>query len=372
MLYIMHLPWGWIKQRPHFLAEYLNRYYQVSVFCRKFYKRKWLVDNAMQQAIDVHEFYRLPLARYRLFEIINDCLANLQLQRQMKDVDICWITYPTWYPMLRSILPNEAFLIYDCMDDALEFPTSKLHASNMKRLVTSERALIKRANMVFASSVYLKEKLIQRYNISKNIHVVNNAVYLDDAVLASEIELPKTGSKYAMQVNKILMYIGTISEWMDIALILESLSKHSNIIYYLVGPVDIELPVHERLIHIPPVAHCDIYSYMQKADALILPFEVTELVKSVNPVKIYEYIYSGKPIIAAAYDETRFFHEYVYTYNYREEYDRYLDLLVSDALTAKKNEEDCKSFAMQNTWAERTNMMHALIDQAYQNRQTQG
>ena len=39
ILYLMHVPWGWIKQRPHFIAENLSKYYKVNVFYKKAYKK---------------------------------------------------------------------------------------------------------------------------------------------------------------------------------------------------------------------------------------------------------------------------------------------------------------------------------------------
>ena len=35
ILYLMHIPWGWIKQRPHFLAELLSIDFDVDVFYKK-------------------------------------------------------------------------------------------------------------------------------------------------------------------------------------------------------------------------------------------------------------------------------------------------------------------------------------------------
>ena len=35
ILYLMHVPWGWIKQRPHFFAEYLAKDLIVDVYYKK-------------------------------------------------------------------------------------------------------------------------------------------------------------------------------------------------------------------------------------------------------------------------------------------------------------------------------------------------
>lgn len=37
ILYLMHVPWGWIKQRPHFFAEYLAKDLIVDVYYKKLY-----------------------------------------------------------------------------------------------------------------------------------------------------------------------------------------------------------------------------------------------------------------------------------------------------------------------------------------------
>jgi hypothetical protein len=50
--------------------------------------------------------------------------------------------------------------------------------------------------------------------------------------------------------------------------------------------------------------HTRVKSIMAEADILFMPFQVTDLIQSVNPVKLYEYIYSNKASISVGYDET--------------------------------------------------------------------
>ena len=35
ILYLMNIPWGWVKQRPHFIAEYLSKDFIVDVYYKK-------------------------------------------------------------------------------------------------------------------------------------------------------------------------------------------------------------------------------------------------------------------------------------------------------------------------------------------------
>ena len=50
ILYLMHVDWNWIKQRPHFIAEklFLNEI-EVNVFYQKYFYKKRLTANTKGQ-----------------------------------------------------------------------------------------------------------------------------------------------------------------------------------------------------------------------------------------------------------------------------------------------------------------------------------
>lgn len=112
-------------------------------------------------------------------------------------------------------------------------------------------------------------------------------------------------SKSVPLSHPTLTYIGTIAEWFDFNLIIHALDKYQNLEVRLYGPVRTSyIPPHERLKHMGSVNHDKIMDIMHKATGLIMPFIVNDLILSVNPVKLYEYIYSGKPIAAIKYGES--------------------------------------------------------------------
>jgi hypothetical protein len=77
------------------------------------------------------------------------------------------------------------------------------------------------------------------------------------------------------------------------------------------------------------------------------------LVKSINPVKVYEYIGSGKPSLVVSYSETDKFEDYVYLYNNESEYLKLMQRLVTNALPPKKPIEECLDFITGHTWEQR-------------------
>lgn len=102
---------------------------------------------------------------------------------------------------------------------------------------------------------------------------------------------------------------------------------------------------------------------MEIVDALIMPFKITELIKSVNPVKLYEYIYMNKPIIAPLYPESVYFNDYVYLYNDIDELMQYFGRVSKGELKAKNTYESNLKFIKSNTWASRIKIMQYEINQ---------
>jgi hypothetical protein len=361
----MHVPWGWIKQRPHFLAETLAEEYEVTVCFSKSYNSHSLIGNWTESKINLKELYVLPFSRFMMVAKINMWLINKQLPDQLTSYDIVWITHPYMYRAVINDLSDDTYVVYDCMDDALEIPFILSHPSVRHRIASEEKQLLTRSNAIFVTSNYLKNKLLQRYEIDKNIHVINNAIniYKND-VDNDLLKLPPILERmFSSTETKKLVYIGTISEWFDFDLILRSVEQFANITYILIGPADVTIPQHERIIYHPPIEHKSIYKIMALADALLMPFRINELTLAVNPVKIYEYIFSAKPSIVRKYQETEKFSDYVHLYNSKEEYLQLIEKVAAGKLTIKRDREDYSAYGRQNTWPARVIEIRNVLNQ---------
>lgn len=121
-------------------------------------------------------------------------------------------------------------------------------------------------------------------------------------------------------LSHTFVYVGTIAAWFDFDSLLLMLSENPDANVVLIGPNEVEIPVHERIHYLGTVDRQYIFSFLDAADCLIMPFVVNELIRSVNPVKLYEYIYANKPVLAPAYEETYQFEPYIYLYSTAKEF----------------------------------------------------
>lgn len=360
----MHVPWGWIKQRPHFLAELLSQDYNVEVFYKKSFnvssknllnKREDNYENLSINRFLIFPFNRFPILRN--LEFLNTFFIRYQLPK-ISVYDYVWITSPLLYSIVKPLL-KKSKIIYDCMDDAAEFPLAKRNVKLCSHILKSEAELLKDADIVFCSSDYLKAKILDRAHSNRKVTVVNNAISLpnvDNKYLCNEVN-----DEILSKIEKLsypLLYIGTISEWFDFNMMLLILDKFPEINLVLIGPSDCMIPSHPRIHHLGTVERKYIYTIMDAAWALIMPFVVDELIRSVNPVKMYEYIYMRKNIIAPFYSEMKKFSSYAYLYKTESE----LELIISNLLTNKQGVtesagKEMQIFAENNTWDSRYNQI---------------
>ena len=166
ILYLMHIPWGWIKQRPHFFAEYLASDNIIDVYYRKsntVSQNKLLtseqvgIPNMSIKGFNNIPFKKIPLFKNFSLDWINAIIAYIQLP-SVKKYDYVWITSPIIYSFLRYSLSGKK-IIYDCMDDMIEFPDIKNHPLLEKEILNNEKELLMKADIVFVSSDYLKNKV---------------------------------------------------------------------------------------------------------------------------------------------------------------------------------------------------------------------
>ena len=355
MLYLSNVSWTWIKQRPQFLAEELGEYYEVDVCAKKAYKNK--ANTEKSDRIKLSDFRMIPFQRFACIRIFNFRFFSYRVRQKLKkkSYDYIWIASPEYYFFLKESIPNNAIVIYDCMDDSVELKKTDYE----KRLyIKAEKMLMKRADLVISSAEHLRNVLLRRYDeiTSGKIKVLNNG-------LAKRLidNIHKTKRPISAEKVKNIVYIGTISEWFDFDLIMSSLEKFDSIKYTLYGPADIEIPSHERVFYKGFVEHEKIDEIMQNADLLIMPFKLNPIVESVNPVKLYEYISSRTPVASIRYGESEKFAPFVYLYRSKGEYFDIVNNLINNALQVNEMKE-IGDFLKDNLWSKRALKIKDWLD----------
>jgi hypothetical protein len=236
------------------------------------------------------------------------------------------------------------------MDDMLSFPDIINNNNLYCYYFENERKLIEKSDYIFCSSQYLKTVIRKRYKINKDILVVNNALSNN---FFKPKQIKKQATKYFTSEFVNIVYLGTISYWMDWDLVLNSLEKNKTICYHFFGPREVDLIKHKRVLYHGILTHDEVNNVLLQSDILVMPFIINDLILSVNPVKLYEYIFANKPVISVSYGESEYFEEYVYLYKNHIEYNNFILRYLNKELPPKSDHNKAIEFCLKNTWEQR-------------------
>jgi glycosyltransferase involved in cell wall biosynthesis len=166
-----------------------------------------------------------------------------------------------------------------------------------------EERLLKKADIVFATSQYLyKEKI----NYNKNTFYMPHGVDVELFRKALSTDTPV--AEVLKNLRKpIIGFFGLVcSEWLDFELLKFMSEAHPEWSIVLIGKVADDVPNVDNwknIIFLGPRNYTDLPSFCKAFDVAIIPFKITELVKNVNPLKLKEYLAAGNPVVSTRLPE---------------------------------------------------------------------
>jgi len=198
---------------------------------------------------------------------------------------------------------GERLAVYHCVDPWGEL----IPAAGMGRrevVLEDERETASRVDVVFATAAALRDDLLPHNRAS---HYVPNAVDAE-AVLDSIRRLDPGRDTLAPLPRPRIGFVGAPERKVDAAL-LEAVARLApEWTFVLVGPLR-NFPGRRQLRKLPnvkllgPVPPADVPATLSALDVAIIPFSVDPLTRGVSPLKLFEYLAAGPPIVSTPIPE---------------------------------------------------------------------
>lgn len=341
VLYVMHIDWDFIWQRPQELSKQLAKEYDVRV-AFTYDRHRSVMRHNDRSGLVVRPFLQLPFTgRSALIAAVNRVLLRVVFGAMIRSsrADVIWLCHP----LLVEYIPRNyrGKIIYDCMDDVLAFPQ---RAAFIERMRQDEATLVGRANLILTSSMSLGGTLCSRHGASVHTRLVRNGCSGSSSPVT---EVSSRGSDQLWHLG----YIGTLTN-VDAEAITKLVKSVPDVCIDLVGPgTGWTGPTdYPRLRLLGVLQHERLWKFASTCCCLIAPFPRTTLTEGVDPVKLYEYISWGRPIVALKYAEVKRFGEFVEFYETPQELVRVVSRMCSEGFVRKYSEEQRTTFLTENTW----------------------
>ncbi len=253
-----------------------------------------------------------------------------------------------WHSLAQK-LPNN-IKIYDCMDHHEGF------GNVPHELIDMEKKVVAQSDLVIVTSGWLADAM---ESSNRNTLIIRNACEYTHFSKRPEHVYRDSGNR------KIIGYYGAIAEWFDVDLIRKIARRFKDCLILMVGAdtagVQHQLKGLKNVIFTGEVAYGELPFYLYAFDVCLLPFKVIPLTLATNPVKVYEYLSGGKPVVCVDLPEMTQFGNLVYK---ASGHDQYLEML-KDALSDSANDPSLiatrKRFASGQTWDHRAELISGAL-----------
>ena len=259
------------------------------------------------------------------------------------------------YPGIGKAL-KPTLNIYQCVDPMI-IPY------DMKHGIISELQLVKESDMVICTSKALYE---EKSKINSHTYFVPNAADLTHSSKALDIDL--AGHPILEKIPRpIIGYFGSIERRIDFDLMHEVVNRNKDKSFVFVGPYYTEhLPewvFNTANVYIPgAVPYTEMPQILKGFDIAIIPFKKDEVSSTIFPLKLFEYLGAGKPVIITDFNTD--LKDYTYGAVDFCSNAAAFNKAITDILKTETPERAAErvAIAQKNTWEIRAGEIEALIE----------
>jgi hypothetical protein len=191
----------------------------------------------------------------------------------------------------------DAVTIYDHIDE-LEVFTAAYALTDLRRWHDDA---VQHADLVTGSAGDLHSHLRERR--SDAMLLPNGVDYGHFAYYRPGEDTPEDLEPILQLGRPVIGYYGALAEWLDYDLIRHSTQQLPDYEFVFIGPDYDGTLGRSRILDLPnvtwlgPKPYAELPAYLERFDVATIPFQVSDVTHSVSPLKLFEYMAGGKPIV---------------------------------------------------------------------------
>jgi glycosyltransferase involved in cell wall biosynthesis len=228
--------------------------------------------------------------------------------------------------------------------------------------------VVNKGNYIIATADKLYENVMKQ-NDSALILLSNNAVDYDHFNNYEKTKINKEMTDIVNRKKPIIGYYGALATWFDYSYILELANTRPDYEIVLFGIKfdnsydNSVLDKCENVHFLGKLDYQELPDYAGNIDVLTIPFVINEITESTSPVKLFEYMALGKPIVTSDLPECRKYKSALIAET-KEDFVKCIDDALEKIRTNDNNYFDIlEKEALENTWAKRAEAILELLNE---------
>lgn len=329
IIYFPMIAWSWMKQRPqHIMSSFAKLGYTCAYITPQ---NRGVIEVVGNKEIEPNLFL---------------CQNEEEMAKVIKGSDEIWI-YTTWFMHQIYKQKHPDFkVIYDIVDHVP-------FLSNYKGIgEIYHKHLIEQSEIIICTAENLYNKVKDE---RKDVIYIPNGVVVEDF---SENKFTKMKDIENI-INKgkpIVGYYGALAHWFDWELFNKVAESRQEYNFVLIG-CDYDGSINKHLIkrnnvfYLGLKSYEDLVSYSKCFDVATVPFKINDITDACSPVKIFEYMAAGIPILSTPLKECKKY-KLVNIADDIYDYLKNLDYII-DSMEKEVTKDELIECAIENSWESR-------------------
>lgn len=236
---------------------------------------------------------------YRLILKYNENLIANRIKKVLKKEGINEFifinSFNIYYPNIGKLIPS-TLNVYHCVDPLIV-------GFDMKHGVKSEKIILEDSDLVICTS---KQLYLEKKEVHPHTYFVPNAADISHSQKARDANLD-IHPKLLLIKKPIIGYFGNIERRMDYPLLEKLFKANPDKSFVMVGPITEEFIPEwwyntSNIYLVGRVPFSDMPAILKGFDVAIIPFKKDEVSSTIFPLKLFEYLGSGKPVVSTNFN----------------------------------------------------------------------
>lgn len=280
-----------------------------------------------------------------------------QLKRMGMVAPLALVSTPRQRWLKDAIRPYA--MVYYAVDEWTGFDYGEAHKA---RLRAHEEVLLAQSDLALAVSPRLVERFkkiqprsyLQENGVDEQFFAPDHVAHIRPHLALANLPRPRLG------------FVGQVDRRLDQDLLVHVARSRPKCHIVLVGRVlegvDVSALEREQNIHfLGYQPYEELPRVMRDFDVCLVPYVDSQLTQSCNPLKVYEYLASGAPVVATDLQGLNACREVIHVASSREAFLKAVDTALADPGAGL---EKRRAMVSRNTWDKRTDLLEQRLDEA--------
>lgn len=288
-------------------------------------------------------------------KVVRD-IQNLVVKLNMQDNLVLWSFNPIFLEIFGRI--GEEEIIFDTVDNWAEHASYNKYK---KMLENNYQKICQTVDIIFTVS----QELIGLYNNrgrKNNLHWIPNGVDVEHFSHANIQSSNRLNLK-----PPIIGYVGTVQDRFDFDLYEYLIKKNQDKNFVVIGPIwqDVKSKAdrlskkYKNIYFLGRKSYEETVEFTKQFTVAIIPHKIDRFISSTNPMKMYEYLACGLPIVSTRGAGVDMFNELIYITNDYKNFSHYIDLAIKE--DSEKLKQKRINTVREHSWENRVRQMIELI-----------